>query len=58
MIAMANFVTTLSKLTSLADYPFWEICVKSTLALITYSGAVFTVDDMLNALTLSQTTDV
>ena len=55
---MANFVTTLSKLTSLADYPFWEICVKSTLALITYSGAVFTVDDMLNALTLSQTTDV
>jgi len=58
MIAMANFVTTLLKLTSLANYLFWEICVKSTLALITYSEAVFIADDILNALTLSQTTDV
>jgi len=53
---MANFVTTLFKLTSPTDYPFWEICVKSTFALITYPEAVFTVKDMLNALALSQTT--
>jgi len=53
---MANFVTTLFKLTSPTDYPFWEICVKSTLALITYSKAVFTAEDMLNASALSQTT--
>ena len=55
---MANFVTTFLKLTDPADYPFWKICVKSTLALITYPGAVFTADDMLNALALPQTTDV
>jgi len=30
----------------------------SQLALITYTGAVFTTDDMLNTLALSQTTDV
>ena len=53
---MANFVTTLFKLTSPTDYSFWEICVKSTLALITYSEAVFTAKDMRNALALSQTT--
>jgi len=53
MIAIASFVTTFPKLTSLANYSFWEICVKSTLALITYSGAVFTADNILNALTLS-----
>jgi len=58
LIAIANFVTTLSKLTSPADYPFWKIHVKSTLALITYSEAIFTADDMLNVLVLSQTTDV
>jgi len=49
---MANFVVTFSKLISSADYPFWEICVKSTLALITYSGAVFTAQDILNNLAL------
>jgi len=58
LIAIANFVTTLSKLTSPADYSFWKIHVKSTLALITYSEAIFTADDMLNVLVLSQTTDV
>jgi len=55
---MANFVATLPKLTSLADYSFWRIHIKSTLALITYSRTVFITDDMLNALALSQTTDV
>ena len=45
-MTMANFIATLSKLTSSADYPFWEICVKSTLALITYSEAVFTAKDI------------
>ena len=55
---MANFVTTLPKLTSPADYPFWEICVKSTLALITYSGTIFTANNMLNALALPQTTNM
>ena len=54
---MANFVTTLSKLTGLADYPFQEICVKSTLVII-YLRAIFTAEDMLNALVFSQTTDV
>jgi len=49
---MANFITTLPKLTGLADYSFWEIHVKSTLALIIYSGAVFTTNDMLNVLAL------
>jgi len=55
---MANFVTTFLKLTDPADYPFWKICVKSTLALIIYLGAVFTANNMLNALALPQTTDV
>ena len=36
----------------------WKICVKSTLALIIYLGAVFTAHNMLNALALPQTTDV
>jgi len=58
LIVITNFIATLPKLTSLADYSFWEVHVKSTLALITYSGAVFTTDDMLNALALSQTTNV
>jgi len=52
------FITTLPKLTSLVNYFFWKICVKLILALITYSEAVFTANDMLNALALSQTTDV
>ena len=46
---MVNFVATLSKLTNL----LWKIYVKSTLALIINSEAVFTVNDMLNALALS-----
>ena len=37
---MANFVTTLPKLTSLIDYSFWEIYVKLTFALIAYSGTI------------------
>jgi len=55
---MANFITTLSKLTSLVDYPFRENCVKSTFALTTYSRTVFTTEDILNVLALPQTTDV
>jgi len=51
-MTMANFITTLSKLTSLVDYPFRESCVKSTLALTTYSRAVFTTEDILNVLAL------
>jgi len=58
LIVIANFITTFSKLTSLAKYSFWEICVKSALILITYPKAVFIVEDMLNALILSQTTDI
>jgi len=52
---MANFITTLSKLISLADYPFWEICVKSILD--TYYGTVFTTDNILNASALPQITN-
>jgi len=55
---MANFIVTILKLTGLADYSFWEICIKSTFALITYPGVVFTADNMLNALALPQITDV
>ena len=55
---MANFVATLPKLTSLTDYPFWKICIKSTLALITYPKAVFTANNMLNTLVLPQTTNI
>ena len=55
---MANFVTTLSKLTSLANYPFWEIYVKLTLALIAYPRTIFTAKDILNTLALFQTTNV
>ena len=64
---MANFVATLLKLTSLAtlfkltsltDYSFQEIHIKLTFVLITYTRAVFTADDILNTLVLSQTTDV
>jgi len=50
---MANFITTLPKLTSSTDYPFWKVHVKSTLVLIICLKAVFTTDDMLNALALS-----
>ena len=49
---MANFITTLPKLTGPVDYPFWKVHVKSTLTLIIYSRAVFTADNMLNALVL------
>ena len=55
---MANFVTTLPKLTSPANYSFYEICVKSTLALIIYFGAIFTTNDILNALALPQIIDI
>jgi len=55
---MANFITTLSKLTSLADYSFKENCVKSTFALTIYSGAIFTTEDILNVLALPQTTNI
>jgi len=55
---MANFVATLSKLTSLANYPFWKIHVKLTLTLITYPRAVLTAEGMLNALALPQTTNM
>ena len=51
---MASFVTTLLKHTSSTNYYFWKIHVKSTLALITYPKAVFTANNMLNALTLPQ----
>ena len=46
---MANFVATFPKITGPASYPFWEIHVKSNFALITYSGTVFTANNMLNA---------
>ena len=49
---MTNFVATLLKLTSSADYLFWEIHIKSIFVLITYSEAIFTADDMLNVLAL------
>ena len=55
---MANFVATLFKLISFTSYSFWEIYIKLTLALITYSRAVFTAEDILNALAHSQTTNV
>jgi len=55
---MANFVTTLSKLTSLANYPFWKIYIKLTLALIAYLRTIFTAKDILNTLVLSQTTNM
>ena len=45
---MASFTTTLLKHTSPTDYYFWEIHVKSTLALITYPETVFTANNMLN----------
>jgi len=41
---MANFITTLPKLTGSTNYPFWKIYVKSTLALIIYYKAAFTAD--------------
>ena len=49
---MANFITTVSKLTSLADYLFWKICVKPVFAFITYHSTFFTVEDILNSGTL------
>ena len=55
---MANFVATLPKLTSLANYPFWKIHVKLILTLITYPRAVLTAEGMLNALALPQTTNI
>ena len=55
---MTNFVTTLSKLTGLADYYFQKICIKLALVLIIYPGTVFTAEDMLNTLALSQATNV
>jgi len=58
LITIVNFVATFSKLTGPASYSFWEIHVKSTLALITYPRAVFTANDILNASALPQTTGV
>ena len=55
---MANFVATLSKLISLVDYSFQEICVKSNLALIIYLRAVFTIEDILSVLAFPQITNV
>ena len=55
---MVNFVITFLKLTNFVDYSFWEIYIKSTLALITYFGAIFTADDILNVPALPQTTNV
>jgi len=55
---MANFIATLLKLTSPADYFFWEIHIKSTFALIIYFEAVFTTNDILNILILSQITNI
>ena len=55
---MANSIAILSKLTSLADYLFQRIYVKSALALITYSGAIFTTEDMLSTLAFPQTIDM
>jgi len=52
LIVIANFIITLPKLTGSADYFFWEIHIKSNFALIIYSGAVFTADNMLNVLVL------
>ena len=45
---MANFVATLFKLTSPANYSFWKIYIKLTLTLIIYSNTIFTTEDMLN----------
>jgi len=58
LTAIANFVTILSKLTSLANYFFQKICIKSALSLTTYFGAIFTTEDMLSALVFLQTTDI
>jgi len=55
---MANFIATLSKLTSPADYLFWKIYVKPAFVLIIYLGTIFTAKDILNALALPQATDV
>ena len=55
---MANFIATLPKLTDLANYSFWKFYIKSILALIIYSRAIFTANNMLNALALSQTIDI
>jgi len=55
---MANFIATLLKLTSPADYFFWKIHIKSTFALIIYFEAVFTTNDILNILILSQITNI
>jgi len=49
---MANFIVTFSKLTSLANYLFWEIHVKLVLVLITHSDIIFTTENMLNTLAL------
>ena len=57
-IVIANFIATLSKLTSPANYLFWKICVKLALALIIYSETVFTAKVILNALVFSQNTDI
>jgi len=58
LLFLTNIVTTLPKLIGTADYSFWEICVKSTLAFIIYLRAIFIAEDMLNALILSQTTNI
>ena len=51
---MANFVITLPKLTGCTNYPFWKIHVKLALTLIIHSDIIFTTEDMLNTLVLSQ----
>ena len=51
---MVNFIIALPKLTGLTNCLFWKIHVKLAFTLITYFKIVFTVEDMLNTLALSQ----
>jgi len=37
---MANLIAILSKITSLTNYSFYKIYIKSTFTLITYSGTM------------------
>jgi len=55
---MADFFTTLPKLTSPTNYHFWEIHIKLALTFITHSDTIFTADNMLNVSILPQVTDV
>jgi len=40
------------KLTSLANYPLWKVCIKSAISLIIIPGSVYSAEGLLSLISL------